>query len=68
VASSTGNRLIAVRVNIYHIEMTERTPNPETTVETYECADCGERLDGPNDTCDTPLCDGEPRSLGVTRE
>ena len=48
--------------------MDGRTTKTESTVQTYECARCGERLDSASDSCSDPLCDGEPRSIGVARE
>jgi hypothetical protein len=48
--------------------MDGRPTKTEGTVQAFECARCGERLDGASDSCSDPLCDGEPRSIGVARE
>jgi|GEM_PF-1547697 hypothetical protein len=40
----------------------------EQTVQEYECTRCGERLDGPDDDCSDPLCDGNVRRVSTGRE
>ncbi|NHN40912.1 hypothetical protein G9C85_04585 [Halorubellus sp. JP-L1] len=48
--------------------MGERTKAPDETVQAFECSRCGERLDGPDDDCSDPLCEGDPRSVATGRE
>jgi len=48
--------------------MDERASVRDEPVQAFDCARCGERVDGPDETCSNPLCDGDVRRVGVGRE